>query len=138
MKKIAVILIAVFIFAGCAGSASYADVIEIGERFFVTQVHHIYFNLESYIGRTIRYEGIFYIVHVEGQAHHFVIRHTHGCCGPDGMIGFAVELSGIEPLSHNAWVEITGVIEEYERHSIPRINAVSIIEMPERGREFVE
>ena len=140
MKKTAVILIAAFILAGCATrvSAGETDIIEIGERFFITQAHHIYLNFEHYIGRVIRYEGIFHIVHLDGQPHYLVIRHTHGCCGPDGMIGFAVELNGIEPLSIDAWVEVTGVIEEYERFSIPRISAISITEAPERGRRFVE
>ena len=116
-------------------------IIEIGERFFVTQMHQIILNLDRYLGRTIRYEGIFFTNNwdMTGEDYHFVIRHTFGCCGDDGMIGFEVLLNGIEPFPDDTWVEVTGVLELYDTPwPVLLLNTTSIIEMPERGREFVE
>ena len=165
MKKILVGILVLAILAGCSapagtvataepaqggaspGSAAgqpaaldSSDILEIGERFFVTQMHQILLNRERYLGRTIRYEGMFFTMNWEGEYYHFVIRYTNHCCGGDGMIGFDVELGDIEPFPDNTWVEVTGVLGEFalsEWYSMPIVYATSIVEMPQRGREFV-
>ena len=166
MKKVLAIALALLILAGCSapggtqaeplplspGNGSSEDaseapaifddggVLEIGERFFVTQMNQILMNRERYLGRTIRYEGIFLTTQWEDYTYHFVIRHTFGCCGDDGMIGFDVDLGGREPFPDDTWVEVIGVLDEFqfgEWHAIPIINVISIVEMPERGLEFV-
>ncbi|MCL2856943.1 MAG: hypothetical protein FWE19_04360 [Oscillospiraceae bacterium] len=117
------------------------DILYIGERFFLTQINQIFMNRERYLGRTIRYEGMFYSMHWEEYTYHFVIRNTHGCCGPDGMIGFDVALGEFDPFPDNTWVEVTGVLDEFEFsewYNMLIINVTSIVEMPERGLEFIE
>ena len=138
----ALVLITTGYFRMVRVSADDGGIFEIRERFFVTQMHDIFFNSSRYLGRTIRYEGIFSTIDSGGRTYGYVIRHTHGCCGPDGMIGFAALLNDIEPLPGNTWVEITGVLIEYMEEAgltpILMLDAVSIIEMAERGMEFVE
>ena len=120
-------------------SADEGDIVYIGERFFVTEINHIWLNREQYLGRVIQYEGMFFSVQWEDESVYFVARYTLGCCGPDGLIGFDVSLNDVPAFPDNTWVQVTGVLEEdySEWGSILMVNATSIIEMPERGREFV-
>ena len=140
MRKACIFLAVILLLAGCAGSGSH-DVIEIGDRFFVTQTTDIHINADEYIGQTFRYEGIFQTFHwpATGEAYHQVIRNTFGCCGDDGIIGFLVYLGDIEPFPRDAWVEVVGVLEWFEVSGfrIPRMAAVSVTEMAKRGQEFV-
>jgi len=139
MKRLTAVFLIVLLLAGCSSSDD-ADILEIGERFFVTQIEQIYLDPETYLGRTIRYEGIFFSTYWEGEHFHYVIRYTFdGCCGNDSMTGFEVLLNGIEPFPDDTWVEVTGVLEEYELdlHTILVVNATSVTEKPERGLEFV-
>jgi len=158
MKKILTIFLALLVLTGCAanesppssagtntpGTPAYLydeDILEIGERFFLTQMNQIYLNRENYLGRTIRYEGMFYTISWEDYTYHLVIRHTFGCCGNDGMAGFDVALNGIEPFPDNTWVEVTGVLSEFEFsewYNMLYVDVATIVEMPERGSEFVE
>ena len=138
MKKLLILLAVILLLAGCTGSD---DIIEIGDRFFLTQAMDIVINADEYIGRTIRYEGIFQTFHrpATGGDYHQVIRNTFGCCGDDGIVGFVVYLGDIEPFSDNAWVEVVGILEWFDAggFQFPRIAADSVTEMAERGQEFV-
>jgi len=138
-KKIAIILIAALFLTGCAGGS---DVIEIQERFFVNQVNDIILNHNQYLGRTIRYEGIFRTTPGEGANSdiHVVYRYVPGCCGPEGIVGFIVNVGEFEPLLTDAWAEVVGVLEEFEdNNGQTRIHLAltSLTELEERGEEFV-
>ena len=166
MKKLLILLAAISLLAGCAPGNTVApapeaevaseaagniespeisvqvsmdDIVYIGERFFVTETNHIWLNVDQYLGRVIRYEGMFFSMQWDYGSAHFVVRYTYGCCGLDGKIGFDVELNEIPPFPDNTWVQVTGVLEEdfFEWGSILIVNVISIIEMPERGQEFV-
>ena len=137
MKKLLVLLLAVLFMAGCAGGD---DVVEIEERFFLTQVNHIMRNADEYVGRTIRYEGMFRAFYWPATGtFHMVHRFTLGCCGNDGITGFEVYLGDIEPFPDDVWVEIVGGLEWYEVDGLRvlRVVATSITEMDEPGREVV-
>jgi len=139
MKKLLVILILLaLLLVGCSGSD---NVIEISERFFITQMTEINMNAEEHVGRTIRYEGMFQTLDwsATGEEYHMVIRYILGCCGDDGFIGYEVYLGDMEPFPDNAWVEVTGELEWYEVDGmrILRVVATSIREMDERGSELV-
>ena len=117
------------------------DVVFIRERFFLTETMHIILNSNEYVGRTIRYEGMFreFVSPSTGESFYAVIRTTPGCCGDDGIIGFEVYMGDIAPLEQDAWVEITGVLDMFESggFEFPALRAVSIREMDVRGQEFV-
>jgi len=145
MKKIFAVVLAVLVLAGCtanSGATSNSNIIDIEEQIFVARTNQILGNPEQYFGRTIRFEGMVMNTSWEDEPFHFVFRNTVGCCGPDGFIGFDVALNDIEPFPDDTWVEVTGVFEEFDifegRAQIPIISAISVVEMPERGLEFVE
>jgi len=144
MKKILIILLIVLLLAGCSGGGGNDDgVVEISERFFITEMMHINRNAEDYVGRTVRYEGMFRTLHwaATGENYFMVLRNVMDCCGDDGIIGYEVYLGDIAPLPDNAWVEITGVLEWYEvggGMQFLRVIATSLRELDVRGAEFVQ
>jgi len=139
MKKslIVLVLILIILLSACS---SGEGIVEIEERFFLTQVNYIRRNADEYVGRTIRYEGMFQTFYwpTTGEFH-MVLRNTLGCCGDDGIVGYEVYLGDIEPLPANTWVEVVGMLEWYEVDGLRQLRVVasSITEMDERGAEVV-
>ena len=105
---------------------SFSDgTVEIRENMFLTQINEILLNNSDYMGRTIKFEGIFRDFQWEGNNTYVVIRNTPGCCGDDGMIGFEVswnpDFQGLDDGSDgriypdkNDWVEVLGVLKSYK------------------------
>jgi len=142
MKKLialSLILTSMIFFAGCSSNSD--GTIEISERFFINDINNIIFNRNDYLGRTIQYEGIFDTIAVSAFTEvHLVYRYVPGCCGPEGIAGFLVDLGDFAPLSGNAWAEVVGVLEEFEDHNGNtniRLALTSLTEMDTRGAEFV-
>jgi Predicted membrane protein len=123
-----------------AVQAPIGDVVEIREKMFIAQTNDIYFNAEDYIGKTIKYEGIFDIYEVPeiGGVYYAVIRYGPGCCGVDANAGFEVKWDGEYP-NRNDWVEVVGVLEEYEENGYKYLRLVlnSLTVLPMRGAEYV-
>jgi len=144
-RRFATLFLAVLFLSGCVGSIGLPPegVIEISERFFVLQSNEILLNRADYLGRTIQYEGMFRSVHwpPTDQYYHYVIRYTDDCCGAGGMVGFEVRLTGdMQPLEHDAWAKVIGVLEEYVAEdgiTYLRVALIELIELEERGEEFV-
>ncbi|MCL2398336.1 MAG: hypothetical protein FWC91_01160 [Defluviitaleaceae bacterium] len=139
MRKLLIAFLAVaLLFSGCASDPE--DVLEIGERFFVNQTLSIVLNQHEYVGRMVRYEGIFATFPDQGTDTHLVYRYVPGCCSPSGIVGFIVEIGDLEPLPTNAWAEVEGVFEEFidhNGHTSLRVAATSLRELEERGSELV-
>ncbi len=118
-----------------------SDVIEISEKVFIAQTNDIYINTEDYLGKTIKYEGIFqaYYYDVTDTTYYSVIRYGPGCCGFDANAGFEVEWDGDYP-EQNDWVEATGTLETYEeggaRYLRLKLSALKVL--PVRGAEYVQ
>ena len=114
--------------------------VEIRERLFMTQVLDIANNFDHYIGKTVRYEGIF---EKFGDEHIFasVFRHGPGCCGDDGIIGFSVawEDGSTNFPENGQWVEVVGTfgILEIEGFLFRCVYLTSITVLDVRGQEFV-
>ena len=143
MKKIMGIFVLIFLLSSC-DTADPNDILVIEERFFINRMNDIVFNLDSYIGTTIRYEGVFRTLEwPESQIGYFhqVYRYVEGCCGPDGVLGLDVRLNyvDIEPFEDSAWVRVTGVIGSFEEggRTFPRVNVTHIEELEERGNDFI-
>lgn len=116
------------------------DVVEITEKLFIAQTNDIYLNPEDYLGKTIKYEGVFdaYYHEPADETYYYVIRYGPGCCGYDANAGFEVEWDGEYPKS-NDWVEATGVLEAYEEdeNSYLRLDLSSLEVLDVRGAEYV-
>ncbi len=116
------------------------DVIEIKEKMFVAQTNDVYYNPEDYLGKTLKYEGLFdaYDDPSNGQTYYAVIRYGPGCCGIDLNAGFEV-LWDREYPTPNDWVEAVGILEEYEENGQKylRLALSSLTVLPVRGAETV-
>lgn len=152
MKRLSFLMALLLLFlSGCAGGAGQAtapvppdwqeaeELIEISEKLFIAQTNDIYINTDDYIGKTIKYEGLFKsYTGGSGAAYYYVIRYGPGCCGYDGEAGFEVAWDGALP-EEDDWCEAVGVLEEYEQNGYYylRLNLKSLTVLDERGAETV-
>jgi uncharacterized membrane protein YcgQ (UPF0703/DUF1980 family) len=120
--------------------SSGGSVVEIKEKMFVAQTNYVYYNAADYLGKTIKYEGIFdvYEVPETGAKYYSVIRYGPGCCGIDANAGFEVVWDKGYP-KQNDWVEAVGVLEEYEGNGYKslRLALSSLTVLAQRGAEYV-
>lgn len=116
------------------------DIVEISEKLFIAQTNDIYLNPEEYLGKEIRYEGIFVSTYYEPEdkTYCYVIRYGPGCCGFDANAGFEVLWDGKVP-QVNDWVRATGILEAYKNGemSFLRVRLSSLEVLDERGAEYV-
>lgn len=116
------------------------DIIEIKEKMFIAQTNDVYLNVKDYLGKTIKYEGIFEIYHDDesNTKYYSVIRYGPGCCGYDANAGFEVIWDGNYP-NQNDWVEATGVLETYKEDDSEylRLRLSSLTVLTTRGAENV-
>lgn len=156
MKKIglfmAMLMVAALLLSGCASSTASVDTaaaedipvdVEIREKLFIAQTNEIYVNKDNYMGKTIKYEGMYFRSYYEPTESdlYMVIRYGPGCCGDDGNVGFEVvwDNAAVNDFENGDWVEVIGDVEEYEEFGTTyvRLNLKSMRAMPERGAETV-
>ncbi|MFV0351764.1 MAG: hypothetical protein ACK5JF_05575 [Oscillospiraceae bacterium] len=116
------------------------EVIEIKEKMFIAQINDIYLNGQDYLGKTIRYEGIYdeYYDEAGDTTYRYVIRYGPGCCGNDGNAGFEIVWDGEMPQDTD-WVRLEGVLEAYEYNGwqFLCVNVSYLEVLQERGAEYV-
>lgn len=118
--------------------ADMSNILEIKDIFFIEQTNDVYYNMNDYIGKTIKIEGFIYnYKDSNGDTCYCVVRNTPGCCGNDGLAGLDIRYYDEYP-EVNTWVEIIGVIgEDYAfEQKIPAIQVTSLKEK-EPGVTFV-
>ena len=118
--------------------ADMSNILEIKDNFFIEQTNDVYYNMNDYIGKTIKIEGFIYnYKDSNGDTCYCVVRNTPGCCGNDGLAGLDIRYYDEYP-EVNTWVEIIGVIgEDYAfEQKIPAIQVTSLKEK-EPGVTFV-
>ncbi|MDR2515554.1 MAG: hypothetical protein LBD02_10195 [Christensenellaceae bacterium] len=125
-------------------AAPSGDVVAIKEKMFIAQLNDVYLNQDTYLGKTIKFEGMFtqYTWDEQGLTCYLVYRNSPGCCGADGQAGFEViwpDGSNQAYPNENDWVEAVGVLEEYEEdgYKYLRLALSSLTVLPTRGAEFV-
>ena len=123
---------------------SNKNIIEIKERMFATQVNDVYVNSKDYLGKTIKYEGVFKLNKIFKTEHNTVIRYgPGGCCGNDANIGFVVkwekENASKKYPNLNDWVEVIGILKEYSEDDNKYIglSLISLKVLPMHGKENV-
>ena len=117
--------------------ASEDGIIEIKDEYFIGATNDVYYNLDKYVGRTIKMKGILYVYEAEGETCYAVVRTSPGCCGNDGLAGLDVKYNGEYP-AKDTWVEIVGVVEKekWQNGDNPILNITSM-EETEPGQAFV-
>jgi len=142
MRKITCLLVICLVLVlgtGCSSSKNSTNVVEINESQFLAQTTEIYYNSADYIGKTIKYEGIFSVYEVsKTDKCYLVTRYGPGCCADDSEVGFEIQWDGVYP-AENDWVEITGILEEYTNNSKKylRIAVSELNVLTKRGAETV-
>ncbi|MCL2873725.1 MAG: hypothetical protein FWE29_02215 [Defluviitaleaceae bacterium] len=150
MKKVLLLIMSTVILtvllSGCNenGDGNQNSVyVEIGERLFMTQIMDIIGNYDHYIGRTVRYEGVFEKLEYfgDGDPLAFVFRRGPGCCGDDGFGGFMVvwEDNDADFPENDDWVEVVGTfgIVEIDGLAFRSVFLSSLTVLETRGEEFV-
>jgi uncharacterized membrane protein YcgQ (UPF0703/DUF1980 family) len=127
--------------APAAAAPANAEILEIKETLFLTQVNDIYINPDDYWDKLIKFEGILQSAADDGDdglRHYFVIRYGPGCCGFDGLVGFEVVGSTNYP-KDDTWVEAVGALEKavHEGEEYLRIRLSSLNALNRRGAEIV-
>jgi len=147
MRKIIILLCLFCSIVSCSdmqGINTKGDTIEIRERLFVGQINDIYLNAEDYIGKVIKYEGLFTNENWEEMnlSFYMVYRKSPGCCGFDGQAGFEVywpQGTEVAYPNENDWCEVIGRLESYELlgTNVLRLRLQSLTVLEKRGKEFV-
>ena len=120
------------------------DIVEIKEGMFIAQLNDVYLNQDDYLGKTIKYEGMFtsYTWEEMGLSYFLVYRQSPGCCGADGQAGFEVvwpDSSNNAYPNENDWCEVVGTLVTYDEDGYSYLHIVldSLTVKIERGAEFV-
>ena len=120
------------------------DMVEITENLFLAQLNEVYLNQDDYIGKKIKYEGMFtqYSWEETGMTYYLVYRNSPGCCGTDGQAGFEVvrpEGSDMTYPAENDWCEVVGTLATYDENGQSYLHIVldSLTVLDARGAEFV-
>ena len=114
------------------------NMVEITDNYFIEQTNDVYMNLNDYLGKTIKMQGLIYSYEDgNGDICYAVVRNTPGCCGNDGLAGLDIRYDGEYP-EEGTWVEIVGVIgkDTVFNTDTPAIQIASITET-EEGTTFV-
>lgn len=115
-----------------------SNLVEITDNFFIEQTNDLYLNLNDYIGKTIKIEGLIYSYEdSNGDICYAVVRNTPGCCGSDGLAGLDIRFDEDYP-EEDTWVEVIGVVgtDTMYGSEIPAIQ-VSSMSIKEKGTTFV-
>lgn len=114
------------------------NMVEITDNYFIEQTNDVYLNLDDYIGKTIKMQGLIYTYNdSNGDICYAVVRNTPGCCGNDGLAGLDIRYDGEYP-EENTWVEVVGVMgkDTVYNSDVPAIQVASLNETTE-GTSFV-
>lgn len=119
-------------------TADTKNMLEIGDSYFIQATNDVYVNLNTYIGKTIKVQGLIYSYKDNnGDICYAVVRRTPGCCGADGLAGLDIRYDGEYP-EDNTWVTVIGVVDTDNvfGNKIPAIQVTSL-EKTETGVTFV-
>ena len=145
-KRILPVLIICMLLSACASTPAPQretedeNVLEIGEKMFLTQINDMYFNFDDYRDRTIAVEGMYapFYSRDGSKTAPVVYRRGPGCCGNDGWGGFLLKYDGEYP-NENDWIRVTGTPELIEEGDYLNLylHVTSLEVKTERGSEFV-
>ncbi len=103
----------------------------IKDETFITQLDDIFINLDEYIGKTLKIQGIVKVIDDSNFSITRLYDMDHGDHTDEVFVGIDANYSGNIP-SHDTWVEASGVIDKQlkngEEKPVLKIQTISKIE----------
>ena len=116
----------------------HSDVTEITPNNYTNILKAVHDNINSYVGKEIKFSGYVYRV-IDFSDNQFVLARDMIADSQSYVVGFLSEYDKIRDFEDGTWVEITGTITKgkYHNQAIPiiKINSINRIERPQD--EFV-
>ena len=148
MKKIFISIISLILvitcLSGCSNSIKSDDTLNVTEDAFLNMITDINNEPASYIGRTIKLEGMFKEDKHNRHSHCYVYRnaavydHDHGH-EHINKIGLEFDYNGNMP-KENDWISVVGILRNSTRneHNSITLKASNVIILSERGTETIK
>ena len=138
------LILVIACFAGCGSKKAVdIDILDITESTFLSQITEIYNDPSSYIGKTIKIEGIFKEDKHNGHSHYYVYRNAPVYDPDHGhehiqQIGFEFEYNKSLP-KENDWIEVLGILRIYTENgnAVLRLEDNNIKILNVRGAETI-
>ncbi len=112
----------------------HSNITEIDPKNYTNILKATHENIDSYVGKKIRFSGYIYRV-LDFKDNQFVIARDMIVDSQAFVVGFLCEYNDIKKFEDGAWVEIEGTITKgsYHNQAIPviKINSVNKINKPE-------
>lgn len=112
------------------------ETLVLKDKYFITQLNDIYYNIDEYKGKKIEIEGF----PMTNEKSTFVGRYGPGCCSIDGYAYIEYKFSEkLELVDEKDWIKVTGTIQKrYEGNIIyVYIDATSVEKLDTRGTDRV-
>lgn len=117
-------------------SIRHSDITEISSSNYTNILKAVHDDLDSYLGKKIKFSGYVYRV-IDFDKTQFVLARDMVVDSQAYVVGFLCEYDKISTFDDGTWIEITGTITKgkYHNRTIPiiKINNLSRIEKPENA-----
>ena len=114
----------------------HTDVTEIEPNNYTNILKAVHDDLDSYIGKEIKFSGYIYKV-IDFTENQFVLARDMLIDSKSYVVGFLSEYEQLKTLEDGTWVEISGTITKGKYHNkvipILKINTLSKIEKPDNA-----
>lgn len=114
----------------------HSDVTEITPNNYTNILKAVHENLDSYVGKEIKFSGYVYRV-IDFTDNQFVLARDMVVDSQSYVVGFFSEYDKIKDFENGTWVEITGIIAEGKYHNqiipIIKIQTLNEISKPENA-----
>lgn len=119
-------------------SVVHSDITEISPANYTNILKAVHENMDSYLGKKIKFSGYIYRV-IDFNNNQFVLARDMIVDSQSYVVGFLSEYNQIKDFEDGTWVEITGTIKKgkYHNQNIPIINIIELKKIEKPEDEFV-
>lgn len=114
--------------------SGHSNITEINPNDYTNILKAVHDNIDSYIGKEIKFTGYVYRV-IDFDKNQFVLARNMVLNSQSYVVGFLCEYNKINDIEDGTWIEIIGVINQgkYHNQAIPiiKIKSLNIVEKPE-------
>lgn len=119
-------------------SIKHSDITEITPNNYTNILKATHENLDSYLGKEIKFSGYVYKV-IDFEPNQFVLARDMLINSESFVVGFLCEYDKINEFPENSWVKITATISKgsYHNQDIPLLKITSISEIKKPEDPFI-